>query len=213
MKKRNTNAEWFFVLFLIITFLCYCWSLAERFPNYDAQEERRLREYVDTNNTYAISYQRSIRNGTLSEIDATDEYLYLEYSGSKCVDVYTLGGEFLYAILLPNEKGGEYIKCVDNLVYIHDSLNTVYVFEGTTLISKYKPEDAKLLGYDASWFQEKQSFQRIEGSKFLKYDAHGKCILNCDIPQNTYIFNPLRATIFLTSLIGLIIALFREKKH
>lgn len=70
--------------------------------------------------------------------------LFFDYTG--LVNVYTLEGEFLYGLRVESLKNGIGDIAYDrNYIYIKSRGNTMYIFQGTTLVNSFRKNDDPVL--------------------------------------------------------------------
>lgn len=106
---------------------------------------------------------------------ATDNYLYFSYSGELGgVDVYDETGAFLCWIYFEDiEKGSIRLCNVDNLLYVQLRNNTVYIFDGITLVERLSEADAINSGFNATWFKSQPPNLEVTEDHVYKLNQDG----------------------------------------
>lgn len=190
------------LMLLFIIALCLHWKTVEQQSTYDKVSEDRLIEKVNTENMWDISYQKAARKGKYSQIDASDDYLFLAYPKNSCVDVYNHTGEFQYAIILPDcQNGSIRIRCEENYLFVRDKNNMVYVFDGKQEIERMDHSQATNKGYSFFWFEEKKSLQRTDGTVYIEIDQSGNVVKRILLPNEDRHINVMRVVILIIAVL------------
>lgn len=119
----------------------------------------------------------------INEVDATEQYIYILYSGLGVVAVYDWTGEYQYSMsFFTNTNGVMQMRCVDGLLYISDRENYEYVFSKDDLVCQYEPSDKTHI-HTEGWFN-KTATQRFVVEDNSLYTQSGDYVM--DLPGRLY---------------------------
>ena len=165
-KKEGTIA---FVVFAILILICVFLSRSTV-----PQGSNLNADSTDAStSSYTVSYEQATHRGTISDFDATKEYVYFAYS-EKCsvVDVFDHQGLFLYSLLFENRaKGILLIQCKNDQLYIQLKNDEIMVFSGDCLLESYSKQAAKDAGIDDRWFHKAPEKIALKGLTFYRIDT------------------------------------------
>ena len=113
----------------------------------------------------------------INDIDATEDAIYLSYGTLGVVAVYNWKGEYQYSIAVyATGNGGLKIRCMNNLLYVHDYARYELVFDGSKLTRVLAPNDKE---HVMGWFAESTSSVYIKNDKI--FSNNGEYIM--DVPR------------------------------
>ena len=127
--------------------------------------------------TARVFYEEIGVPGDINDIDATEDFIYLSYGTLGVVAVYNWQGEHQYSIaVFATGKGGLKIRCMDNLLYVHDYAKYEMVFEGSKLLNVLSPNEKN---HVMGWFAESTSPVYIKNGKI--FSNNGEYIM--EVPR------------------------------
>ena len=123
---------------------------------------------------YVVFYEELSSTMRITEIEATEQYVYYLYPDFDVIAVYDWIGTYQYSLAFhPANNSVMRIRCDDGLLYILDSEYYEYVFSGNELLCKYEVTD---ITNTIIWFNQKtESNFVIEGTTL--YSKSGSKIM------------------------------------
>lgn len=155
-----------------------------------------------------VFYDEVDKDSVITDIDATEEYIYYAYFGIDVVSAYDWNGKYQFSIAVHNEKNGAIdIRCLDDKLYIHDAGSNVFVYEGTELLETILREQTQ---YELSWFHKTSGLVKEQDDHLV--DQNGEYVM--DLPgqgekdQNQHLLMILAMIL----IAGLVIVIRRSNK-
>lgn len=91
----------------------------------------------------------------ISQIDTTEEYIYLAYYVDDVVAVYDWDGNHVCSMAFCHaQKGGLNIRCENGFLYVMDGLHYQYMIEGTELVEMRTP--SKPADYYTAYLEDRE---------------------------------------------------------
>ena len=124
---------------------------------------------------HQVLYGLGKRSGSISDYDATSEYIFFAYSEQGAVvDAYDFEGNYAFSLSFESrEKGGISLRCYNDLLYVNTKKGNILIFDGACLVDQYDIESAHANGYTDQWFNEKRRNISIEGLALFRLDEAG----------------------------------------
>lgn len=213
MNSRRLFIPAFLILLYVGSIVCtFCVFYLDKNtvnPTTDKPKQEETVVYVSFVDT------TSNRKTNFYQCDATSKNIYFSYSQDNCVDVYSNNGDFCFTIHLPQyPKGAVMIRCANDILYIRDKTDKVYVYSGSSKIDEFSKLQAEMLGYDYNWFRNNSEEIRVGVNRdFITLaDESGLILTSLETPnsirQNLPLWdfdNSASITISLLGILGLAI--------
>jgi hypothetical protein len=132
---------------------------------------------------YVVFYEELSSTMRITEIEATEQYVYYLYPDFDVIAVYDWIGTYQYSLAFhPANNSVMRIRCDDGLLYILDSEYYEYVFSGNELLCKYEVTDITNTHSTALFSQEPDC--GLTREKNILYSTSGEKIM--EIPGVLY---------------------------
>ena len=111
----------------------------------------------------------------ISQIDTSEEYIYIAYSTHGVVAVYNWSGEYQYSIAFYSDTNGTLgMRFEDGLLYVSDYPANEIVLSGVELYASYTQPDTPHL---AGWFREQKELPLVIKNGKI-YDLNNNFIMS-----------------------------------
>lgn len=121
-----------------------------------------------------VFYEEMSPKMRISNIDATDDFIYFAYSTYGIVAVYDWNGLYQYSLAFFSHTNGSLGMRLDNgLLYVHDNEGYEFIFSGNELIQKLPPAERI---HTIGWFHSKANIPVYAASGQL-YSQSGEFIM------------------------------------
>ena len=129
-----------------------------------------IRNSIELNNTEApippalpgdfVVFEGEMGKASLiSQIDTTEEYIYIAYSNPGIVAVYNWEGEYQYSLAFYSDTNGALrMRCEDGLVYVCDYASYEIVLSGTEQHALFAPSEKP---HRVRWFHEQKEIPLV----------------------------------------------------
>ena len=113
----------------------------------------------------------------IDTIDATENSIYLLYSGHGVISVYDWIGEYQYSMVFFTDTNGVMqMRCDSGLLHVSDHETYEYVFSGDDLVQKYEPTD-NTHKHSVAWFEQATELLYVFKDNAL-YSQSGEYIMS-----------------------------------
>lgn len=124
---------------------------------------------------HQVLYGLGKRSGSISDYDATSEYIFFAYAEQGAVvDAYDFEGNYAFSLSFESrERGSISLRCYKDLLYVNTKKGNVLVFDGTCLVDQYDIDASRANGYTDQWFNDKRRNISAEGLALYRLDEAG----------------------------------------
>ena len=163
------------VVLLVLSLLAACTFILKLIGNL-GQQKLHVSEVgasiATTQNCGSIS-------SSITQIQADNDNIYLVYGYKSIVQVYSLDGTCQYTLAVYNHNNGRTkIAIKDNILYICDKINNIYLFSGAECIGFRDRNDLQGLPTDLYFGKNTQNYCVKAGSIwYVSDDADSNCVI------------------------------------
>lgn len=123
----------------------------------------------------AVFYEEMDSTMVITEIDSTDQYIYIEYSPPGIVAVYDWDGNYHCSYAFYTGTNGTVdMRCDGGMLYVSDHANYEFVFSGTENIAAYDSENTT---HSAGWYMYYEEISLVVKGQGL-YNLNGELIMH-----------------------------------
>ena len=143
------------------------------YAHYEWSENAKIVPHVSRGDV--VTFSAEMRDSAqISEIDASEQYIYIAYSDHGVVAIYDMCGEYQYSLaFFQNTNGGMLMRCEDGRLYVSDYANYEFVFLENSLVQVLLPSEET---HSMAWFNEAKDVPIVVKNDRI-YDKFGNFIM------------------------------------